>query len=91
MSDAEAQMRRLRERFLARAESDRATMISALAVGDRAGLLKLAHGLAGVAGIFGYGDISSRASALEDAVDAGAGEEMVSVLAQALIDALGRV
>lgn len=90
MSDMEAQMQKMRERFRERAASDRAAVAAALDVGDHPRLLHLAHGLAGVAGIFGYSDISSHASALEDAVDGGAGGEKISLLAQALMEALDR-
>ena len=91
MSDAEAQMQKLRQRFHARAASDRSAIISALEAGDRSRLLHLAHGLAGVAGIFGYAEIGGHASALEEAVDAGVDDAAVKPLGQALIEALARV
>ena len=91
MSDAEAQMQKMRQRFHERAASDRSAIISALEAGDRSRLLHLAHGLAGVAGIFGYADIGGHASALEEALDAGVGDAAVKEFGQALIEALGRV
>ena len=91
MSDAEAQTQKLRQRFHERAASDRSAIISALEAGDRSRLLHLAHGLAGVAGIFGYADIGGHASALEEALDAGVGDVAVKEFGQALIEALGRV
>ena len=91
MSDTEAQMQKLRQRFQARAASDCAAIIKALEAEDRPRLLHLAHGLAGVAGIFGYVDIGVRASALEEAVDVGAVDADVKELGQALIEALNRV
>ena len=90
MSGMERQMQEMRQRFQQRAASDRAAIEAALAAGDCPRLLPLAHGLAGVAGIFGYGEISSSASALEEALDADAEDEKVSLLAQALIGALDR-
>ena len=90
MSDAEVQMQKLRQRFQARAASDRSALISALEAGDRSRLLHLAHGLAGVAGIFGYADIGGHASALEEAVELGADDAAVKALGQELIEALGR-
>ena len=91
MSDAEAQMQKMRQRFHERAASDRSVIISALEAGDRSRLLHLAHGLAGVAGIFGYADIGGHASALEEALDASVGDAAVKEFGQALIEALGRV
>lgn len=90
MSDTEAQMQKLRQRFQARAGSDRVAIMTALEAEDRPRLLHLAHGLAGVAGIFGYVDIGVRASALEEAVEAAAADADVKELGKALIEALDR-
>lgn len=91
MSDTDTQMQQLRQRFHLRAASDRVAVLSALEIGDRPRILHLAHGLAGIAGIFGYGDIGAHASVLEAAVDAGADDAVLRGLGQALIEALDRV
>ena len=84
-------METLRRRFHVRASDDRAGIADALRQGDRGRLLVLAHGLAGIAGIFGQGDVGNRAAALENAVEQGADEAMVQTLGDALVAALDGV
>ena len=91
MTDPQAQMALLRERFLLRARADRAAIMAALDAGDRDRLLRLAHGLAGIAGIFGHADVGARASVLEDAVEAGEAGAALMAKARALADALDAV
>lgn len=91
MADPEGQMALLRERFHARANTDRAAILMALDAGDRAALLRLAHGLAGVAGIFGYADVSAKAAAVEEAVEVGETGDALMRKGVALIAALEAV
>lgn len=91
MSDVDARMEALRRRFRDRAVADRAAIAAALDDGDRARLLYLVHGLAGIAGIFGHPHVGAAASAVEEAIDAGAPDDQVAGLAGALTEALDAV
>lgn len=84
-------MDKLRQRFHQRAASDRVEIVTALRDSDRPGLLRLAHGLAGIAAIFGYGEVSARASELEDGVERQVNEAALADLGEALIAALDQV
>ncbi len=90
MSGFEEKMARLRERFLARAEDDRAKLVASATIDDRAELRRLAHGLSGSAAVFGFPDIGLDAQALEEAVDAGADERELRRLCGLLTDRLAR-
>lgn len=90
MSDFEERMAQLRERFLERAKDERAQLIAAATVGDRAEMRRLAHGLSGSAGVFGFPEIGLDAQALEEAVDAEAEEEELRRLCAVLTDRLSR-
>lgn len=61
----------LRARFRLRAATDRDALLQALTTGDAAELRRIAHGLAGSGGTFGFGQISDAALALEEAAEAG--------------------
>lgn len=65
----EQRMAELRTRFAVRAGEDRRKISEALAAGDRPGARRLAHGLAGIAGTFGHGELGERAYELERALD----------------------
>lgn len=91
MSGPDARMAILRQRFHVRAAADRAAIATALEAGDRGRLLHLAHGLAGIAAIFGHADVGARAAALEEAVDQGLGDACLADPCQALIAALDEV
>ena len=91
MSGPDQKMEMLRQRFHQRAASDRAEIAQALRQGDYPQLLRLAHGLAGIAAIFGYGEVSARASALEDGVEREFDREALAELGGALIEALDEV
>ena len=88
MSAFEQKMAQLRERFLLRAEDERAQLVAAATVGDRAEMRRLAHGLSGSAGVFGFPEIGLHAQALEEAVDRGADEEEIRRLCALLTDRL---
>ncbi|HEV2078566.1 MAG TPA: Hpt domain-containing protein [Allosphingosinicella sp.] len=90
MTGFEDKMAQLRERFLARAESDRAKLVAAATLDDRAELRRLAHGLSGSAAVFGFPDIGLDAQALEEAVDSDADEGELRRLCALLTDRLAR-
>lgn len=83
-------MAQLRERFLVRAQDERAQLIAAATRGDRAEMRRLAHGLSGSAGVFGFSEVGLDAQALEEAVDAEADEEEIRRLCLALTDRLAK-
>jgi HPt (histidine-containing phosphotransfer) domain-containing protein len=64
-------MAELRTRFLARARADRALLAIAVRQEDRDEIRRLAHGLSGTAGVFGFASLGKAAEALETAVDEG--------------------
>ena len=88
MNDFDTRMAELRVRFAARAAGQRAELESALAAGHRDELRRLAHSLAGSAGIFGFPQISADARALEEAVDEGATMDELRRLAALLLERL---
>ena len=79
----------LRVRFRKRAGVESQELADALARGDMPTVERLAHGLAGVAGLFGYADIG--ALALEIDGDFARGEAPPTDTVQALIAALKRL
>ena len=91
MSGSDQKMEMLRERFHRRAASDRAEIVVALRQGDFPQLLRLAHGLAGIAAIFGYQEVSVQASALEDGIEREVDGTALANLGGALIAALDEV
>lgn len=88
MSDFDERMAVLRARFVARAAEQRAQLAAALLAEDRDETRRLAHGLSGSAGVFGFPEISADAQALEEAVDEGADSEALKRLAALLLDRL---
>lgn len=81
-------MAALRARFAVRAIAEGDAIRRHLAQGEREPLRDLCHGLAGTAGTFGYPAISDAALAVEEAVEAGAGDEALNALSAALLRAL---
>ena len=73
MSDFDARMGQLRARFLERATAEREQLAAALGAGDLASLERLAHGLSGSAGVFGFSQISRAAQQLEEWLTGGGG------------------
>jgi HPt (histidine-containing phosphotransfer) domain-containing protein len=67
MTDFDDRLAALRARFLARAADDRAALATAQKANDREAIRRIAHGLAGAAGVFGFADISAAARAVEEA------------------------
>jgi HPt (histidine-containing phosphotransfer) domain-containing protein len=73
-------MARLRAQYRTRLERDGEALGSAQAAGDRAALLRIAHGLAGSAGTFGYPRISEAAHEAEEALDSGGSDSDLGAL-----------
>jgi len=88
MTGFDERMAQLRKRFVARAQEERAQLIAAATVGDRAEMRRVAHGLSGSAGVFGFPEIGLDAQALEEAVDSEADEGELRRLCSALTDRL---
>ena len=85
MSAFDERMAELRAHFLERAAAQRAELEAALAAGEREEIRRIAHSLAGSGGVFGFPRVSEDAQAVEEAVDAGPGdEELKSIAAQLL-------
>lgn len=61
----------LAARFIEGARADAATMEQAVAAGDMATIERLAHSVAGAAGIFGLTEIGAAALAIDDRFAAG--------------------
>jgi HPt (histidine-containing phosphotransfer) domain-containing protein len=89
--ELDARMAALRERFRARAADDRASILAARDAGDLAEVGRLAHGLSGSGGVFGFPQLSADAQALENAIDAGAKPEDLAVLCDRLLVRLAQV
>lgn len=87
MTGMEERMIVLRARFVARSRAEREELGTAVSRMDLPEIRRLAHGLSGSAGIFGFPEISTAAAALERAVD----ERSASVdsAAEALLKLLG--
>jgi HPt (histidine-containing phosphotransfer) domain-containing protein len=69
LSDMDARMAQLRERFRTRAADDRERIAAALDAGDLREIHRLAHALSGSAGVFGFPQVSEDAAAVENAID----------------------
>ena len=85
MTDFDAQIAALRERFVTRMAAERVVIAAELARGGWIAVRDICHGLSGLAGVFGYAPIGDAARAVEDAVDDGAGPEIVRELAAVLL------
>lgn len=85
MTDFDAQIAALRERFVARMAAERVVIAAELARGGWGVVRDLCHGLSGLAGMFGLAPIGDAARAVEDAVDDGAPPEAVRELAEVLL------
>lgn len=81
-------MAELSRRFTSRAADERVALERALANGDRAAILQLAHKLAGNAGMFGQPEIGAAAFALEEAAETGAELEPAASQLLELLSAL---
>ncbi len=81
-------MSALRARFAARAIAEADAIRRYLRAGKRDAMRDICHGLAGTAGTFGYPAISDAASAVEEAIEAGAGDDALEILSAALLHEL---
>ncbi|MET0181158.1 MAG: Hpt domain-containing protein [Novosphingobium sp.] len=70
MSEFDDRMAALRERFGARCAERGEQLAAALADGDREAVVRIAHDLAGSAGMFGCPELSRAAQRLEEAARA---------------------
>ena len=86
MSGIESGMARLRQRFLDSTVRQADTLDRLAAEGDLAGIRHIAHGLAGVAGMFGFPALGEMALAVDEADDAAlvAGAERLVVALRSL-------
>lgn len=91
MSDVEARMAALCHRFVASADQQGAALRGALQANDWDRAAKVAHHLAGAAGIFGQPDLGARALRLEEAIDAHAVDAELNPLAEDVLAALDRL
>ena len=86
MGDFDSRMAELRARFVARLEDERGRLVAALRLDDREEVRRIAHGLSGSGGVFGFPEISAAAEEVEVAVDEGANEARVRELCARLLD-----
>lgn len=90
MTDINAALAPIRERFRSRCAEDAASLRSALAQEEDALARSLSHRLAGLAGTIGFPDISNAAADLEEAIDAALPRARVAEEAAALLALLDR-
>lgn len=76
----------LAQKFRARATADRDKLMAAIERGDRSEAQSVAHGLAGISGIFGYTEIGRLAANLEQTIISG-GQDLRSAIGP-LLEAL---
>lgn len=88
MNDVEARMSALRQRFAASANGQEIALRTAIDADDSEAAIRIAHHLAGAAGIFGYPALGELARRYEAALDGEAPAERVSTLADDLLIAL---
>ncbi len=91
MTEFESRMAELRARFVVRAADDRARLVIAIQDQDRAEIRRLAHGLSGTGGVFGFAALSDAAEAVEVGVDEGRDWADLRALCGLLLDALEAV
>ena len=70
MSEFEERMAALRARFIERARHDHQALGEALSAQDLAAIRHVAHGLSGIAGMFGHEAIGTAAATVEDLAEA---------------------
>lgn len=85
MTAFKARMAELRLRFIDRARRDRHRLDEALAARDFGEVQHISHRLAGLAGTFGFHELSHAAAALDDALD---GDTEVASLIDTLLSSL---
>lgn len=88
MAEIDARLAAIAERFAAQAATTAAEITAVLDRKDWSELARVAHSLAGRAGMFGYVAMGDAARSVEEAVDAGLSNETITDLTQ---DLLGRM
>jgi HPt (histidine-containing phosphotransfer) domain-containing protein len=88
VSDFDERMAGLRARFCARAAAERTQIAEALASGDLPEVRRLAHGLSGSGGVFGFPEVSADAEAVEIAVDEQKEPGELAILCERLLQRL---
>ena len=88
MSGFDKRMAGFRARFCARAAADRAQIATALASGDFDEVRRLAHGLSGSGGVFGFPEVSADAELVENAIDEGREPGELAILCELLMQRL---
>jgi HPt (histidine-containing phosphotransfer) domain-containing protein len=88
MAEIDARLAAIAERFAAQTGEAATAICAALDAGNHAELARLAHSMAGRAGMFGYGAIGDAARAVEEAVDGGKSAETITKLTRDLLDRL---
>jgi HPt (histidine-containing phosphotransfer) domain-containing protein len=91
VTDLDERMAQLRARFRTRAAADRARIAAALDQADWDEVRRLAHGLSGSGGVFGFPQVSKDAEAVEIAIDEGRDAAQVRALGGRLLDRLAEV
>lgn len=90
MDEFERRMDALRSRFVERAATDAAALRSAWAERDAEAVRRIAHSLAGNAGMFGHPRLSEAASALEEALTPAASEDELEPRLEAVLQLIPR-
>lgn len=85
MAEIDARLAAIAERFAAQAAETAAEIGSALDRGDGPELARLAHSLAGRAGMFGFSAIGDAARRVEEALDAGVSGQELACLTRGLL------
>jgi HPt (histidine-containing phosphotransfer) domain-containing protein len=91
MSPLDERMAGLRLRFLVRAAAEREALAAAFARGDLVEVGRIAHGLAGAGGTFGFPALSDAAAGLEEALLEGAAPEALGPLVGGLLGRLDQL
>ena len=88
MSPLDDKLSELRARFVRRSADEIAEIDRAMAERDRPALIERAHAIAGIAGLFGFGEIGTAAAELEEKGRAGGDVEAAAARLRAMLSAL---
>ena len=91
MSSFDARMTELRARFVTRLVAEQSSFAAAATLLNRSEIRRLAHGLSGSAGVFGFRQVSGAARAVEEAVDGCLDDHKLGGLCAALLSCLASV
>lgn len=90
MTQFDQKMDALRTRFISRASSEIAALCEAHLEHDEAAMRRIAHSLAGNAGLFGWPELGQRAREFEELLDRPASAEEVRAKLDAVLAAIHR-